>query len=106
MDPSLPRAAVELPHPRHVFFETLDAWTLGAGPVPEAFQRLLRSESAFAAAYLAAGWYEAGLMLLPAAAFQGDWPEWFLRDVFEAVRACRGEEKARQFLNQHQRPRG
>ena len=72
----------------------------------EAFQRLLRSESAFAAAYLAAGWYEAGLMLLPAAAFQGDWPEWFLRDVFEAVRACRGEEKARQFLNQHQRPRG
>lgn len=106
MDPSQPRAGVEAPHPRHVFFETLDAWTLGTGPVPEAFERLMRSESAFATAYLAAGWYEAGLMLLPAAAFQGDWPEWFLRDVFEALRACRGEEKAQQFLKQHRRPRG
>jgi len=106
MDPSLPRAAVDSRTPRHPFFETLDAWTRGRAAVPEVFQRLVLSDSVFAAAYLAAGWYEAGLMLLPVAVFQGEWPDWFLRDVFDAVRACRGEDKARQFLKQHQRPNG
>lgn len=106
MDPSLPRAVVDGGSPRHPFFETLDVWTQGSEAVPETFQRLIRSESAFAAACLAAGWYEAGLMLLPAAMFQGDWPEWFVRDVFEAIRICRGEDKAREFLKQHQRSNG
>ncbi len=106
MDPSLPRAVVNGKNQRHPFFETLDAWTRGNASVPEVFQRLIRSDSAFAAAYLAAGWYEAGLILLPAAMFQGDWPEWFVRDVFDALRACRGEDKAREFLKQHQRLNG
>lgn len=106
MDPSLPRAVVDDKHQRHPFFETLDAWTQGNASVPEVFQRLIRSDSAFAAVYLAAGWYEAGLMLLPAAMFQGDWPQWFVRDVFEALRACRGEDKAREFMKQHQPPNG
>lgn len=106
MDPSLPRAVVDAQAQRHPFFETLDAWTLGTGAIPETFHRLIRSDSAFAAAYLAAGWYEAGLMLLPVTLFQGDWPPWFVRDVFEALRACRGEARAREFLSQQTMSRG
>jgi hypothetical protein len=104
MDPSIRRASgdAQIEGARHPFFETLEQWARGTvKDPPEAFKRLLRSDSAFAAAYLAEGWSEAGLALLGASRFQGEWPDWFLRDVAKALHACRGDAKAREFMKEH-----
>ena len=72
---------------RHPFFMELDSWTQVKGlALPEDASRLLKSDFAFPAAMLAAGWPEAGLRLLKSTDVPPDFPEWLKCDVEEALK--------------------
>ena len=74
------------PKSDHPFFAELDEWTLHSGITPpEEAKRFLKSDHVFAAACLAAGWWEAGLRLLPAHDLPPDMPDWLKTAIKEAL---------------------
>ncbi len=83
------------PKPDHPFFAELDDWTKHAGiTVPDAAKRFLESDYVFAAACLAAGWWEAGIKLFRESALPHDAPAWVHRDMEEAYsRHARSKSK-------------
>ena len=95
MDPALVRQKSRRPQvaKRHPLFQTLDRWTAGElDDGPPALKILLRSEDAYAAAFLAAGWYAAGLSMRTTSALLSGMPDWLTRDIIEAQRIVREHE--------------
>ncbi len=93
-----------IPHP---FFRALDAaqQAQNTSPLPPDLQRLLESPHAFAAAFLAAGWREAALTLLPQSetALQPvptapDLPAWFPYGIAVCLRENRSPQAALDYL--------
>lgn len=72
---------------------------LGEAPqVPQDVDILLKSNDAFAAIFLAAGWMEAALQLNTSTVIPDSYPEWYVRDLAQALRINRGNEMAMEFL--------
>jgi len=89
---------------RHQLFEELDrltdrrrVGTKGAGGVPEALARLILSEEAFAAVFLAGGWTEAALHLHRAKEIPPEFPAWVAYGLTQGVRFNRGVPQALEF---------
>ena len=90
---------------RHQFFTQLETLamqerTTGRITVPADLDLLLRGPSAFAAAFLAAGWREAALQLCEPAKISAGQPSWFAYGLAEALRLNRSPAAALEFLTQ------
>lgn len=80
---------------RHQLFESIAAWSKGqASPETETFAA---GPYAFAGAFLAAGWVEAALQLVPSDRALPDAPDWFLYGIAQALRMNRDNATALAF---------
>ena len=84
----------------HSFFETLEAWSHSErmrrthDAAPPELVALFRSEEAFAAAFLAAGWLEAALQLHRLETVPDGFPEWVAYGMTQAFRQNRSNAAA------------
>jgi tetratricopeptide (TPR) repeat protein len=86
------------PKTRHQLLEQLDFHTKNPGQkLPEDTERLLRSQTAFAAVFLAAGWAEAALQLPHDEVIPDGFPEWVAFAFTQATRFNRGIDAALEF---------
>jgi hypothetical protein len=86
------------PKTRHQLLEQIDFLTKNpAQKVPADTDRLLRSEAAFAAIFLAAGWPEAALQLPHDEVIPDGFPEWMAFGFTQAHRVNRGNADALEF---------
>lgn len=84
-----PTSALE-PHP---FFSELSNPSYS-----RSLQNLLQSPFAYAAIFLAAGWNEAALYLLPSSKLPDNLPSWFPYGIVYAIAANRSSDEALQYL--------
>lgn len=68
-------------------------------PVPADVASLISSPDAFAAAFLATGWFEAGLELHTLDKIPDDFPDWYALLLTEALRTNRGDDIALEFAS-------
>lgn len=66
--------------------------------VPADLDALLKSNDAFAAIFLAAGWMEAALSLNTSRVISDSYPDWYGHDLAQAIKINRGNEAAMEFL--------
>lgn len=86
---------------QHQFFTQLTAAAKGApDAIPTDFDRLLKSDEAFATAFICAGWLRAGLDLRPDAPLAADLPTWLGYTDTQALRYVRGAAPALAFARQ------
>lgn len=84
---------------KHPFFEYLDSFTgRKASDLPADLNKLLKSPAAFSAAFLAAGWREAALRLLPAGHLPSETPAWLLYQIGQAKLVNHGAQEALEFI--------
>jgi thioredoxin-like negative regulator of GroEL len=95
----------------HPYFATLEelAQPLKAGEkpkvIPDDLKNLLKSRDAFAAAFLAEGWFEAAIQLNSYDVVPADFPDWVSLGFSEAMRTTRGNLAALKFASiQHPTP--
>lgn len=83
------------------FFEQLEqlAKNSSAQEIPQDVKDLLLSEEAFAAVFLAGGWYEAALELHKMSVVPSGFPDWVAYNLTKAIRNNRGDLQALQFAN-------
>ncbi len=79
---------------RHPVFDMLNRWAAGQAEPSVEDYRLLTSRHVYAAMFLAAGWWRAGLALCPAEQPGAGLPEWYARLLSKAPRRASGAEPA------------
>lgn len=67
--------------------------------VPQDLQRLLLSNEAFSAIFLAIGWYEVGLQLHELPVIPGDFPDWVTYNIVNALNRNRSGLEALEFAS-------
>lgn len=87
---------------RHVFLRALDQRARQEAAdtrpdLPAEFAGLIRDDAAPALAFLAAGWLEAGLAILPERKWTDPHPEWIPYTITQALRLTRGTRSALEF---------
>jgi len=87
---------------RHQLFEQLERIAMREKPDPK-LDRLLRSDEAFAAVFMAGGWMEAALQLRGKGAIPEGIPDWYIYGVTQSLRFNRDAKAALAFARS-QRP--
>ncbi len=100
---SKPAKSPKLRNDVHVYFAELAYYTENppdeakGEKIPEPLQALLKGPDAFAAAFLAAEWYESALDLNALSVIPANYPEWVPYDFTQAIRANKGTSAALEF---------
>lgn len=81
-------------------FKQIDQYTKKSATLPDGLKDLINSPEAFSAAFLAAGWAEAGLSLHRMDVIPQNFPEYVAFNVAEALKVTRGNVKALEFATQ------
>lgn len=77
-----------------------------AQKIPNEIHELLLSKEAFAAAFLASGWYEAALQLHSLNVLPASFPDWVAVGMTQALNANRGSEEALKFATMQKPSQG
>ncbi len=99
-DPAVQTVASITLSKKDAFFDQLEEvakTTLTDNQVPQDLHALLTSDEAFAAAFLAAGWWEAALQLHIIPVFPAEFPQWVAYELTQALRVNRSDSQALQF---------